>query len=375
MRVLVISHSAVVDIYRQKFHILAQLGCEIHLVLPPAWPEGNRWITAPSIDEESGIFIHELKAGGLGRVGGFYLKGIKALITRLKPNIIHLEEEPFSLVAWQVFRQARWQSIPIVFFTWENILRKYKLPLNLIDNYVIKKAKWAIAGNQAGKTVLYKRGFKGKVEVIPQYGVDTTFFKSLPKEKSGQSEKIYTIGYLGRLLVEKGILTLLKAVKEINFVCKLLIVGAGEYQTKMREHIEAMELNNKVTIFPAVSNSDMPKILNQLYVLVLPSETTLKWKEQFGRVLVEAMACEIPVIGSDSGEIPQVIEAAGLIFPEKDYQSLAKKLTRVYSDQALAKQLAQRGRERVVAKFTNQKIAEATLVIYKNMLSQSEVCE
>jgi len=80
---------------------------------------------------------------------------------------------------------------------------------------------------------------------------------------------------------------------------------------------------------------------------VLPSETQANWKEQFGRVLIEAMACGTPVVGSNSGEIPQLISSSGggLVFPERDASAFAAALKRLIADQVLRRSCAEKGRQ------------------------------
>ena len=103
--------------------------------------------------------------------------------------------------------------------------------------------------------------------------------------------------------------------------------------------------------------------------MALPSLTRKNWKEQFGRVLIEAMACEMPVIGSDSGEIPNVIGDAGLVTPEGDAQALAAALARLGADPALRADLARRGRQRVLDRFTQEQVARRTAALYQEVLS------
>jgi glycosyltransferase involved in cell wall biosynthesis len=103
--------------------------------------------------------------------------------------------------------------------------------------------------------------------------------------------------------------------------------------------------------------------------LVLPSRTTKKWKEQFGRVLIEAMACEVPVIGSDSGEIPNVIGESGLVFREGDADDLYSKLEVLINNKDVGVKLAEKGRQRVLNNFTQEKVAKETYKIYQKIMS------
>ena len=120
-----------------------------------------------------------------------------------------------------------------------------------------------------------------------------------------------------------------------------------------------------------MSSVEVPSYLNGLDALVLPSRTTPSWKEQFGRILIEAMACEVPVIGSSSGEIPNVIGDAGLVFPEDDVAALRAHLIRLMADPALADDLGRRGRARVLAHYTHAQVATATYDVYQQLLQTS----
>jgi glycosyltransferase involved in cell wall biosynthesis len=118
----------------------------------------------------------------------------------------------------------------------------------------------------------------------------------------------------------------------------------------------------------------MPGLYRKMDVLVLPSRTRPNWKEQFGRSLVEAMACGVTVVGSDSGEIPHVIGDAGLLFPEGQAGELRERLSRLMADAALRQALAQRGRDRVVALFTQAQIAARTYQVYREVLGGQSAC-
>src|SRR5260370_35099434 len=110
--------------------------------------------------------------------------------------------------------------------------------------------------------------------------------------------------------------------------------------------------------------------MQQMDVFVLASLTRPNWKEQFGRVLVEAMACGTTVIGSRSGEIPHVIGDAGLLFQEGNVQELASCVRQLLDDPALSAQLAAKGRQRVLEHYTQERIARQMYEVYTEMMGK-----
>jgi glycosyltransferase involved in cell wall biosynthesis len=368
MKVCVVSHSAVVDAYREKFHALA--GAEprwnFRLALPAHWPEGNRTVTAPASGTEHGVGVKVFPVRWSGKVGGFFLPGLAPWLRAERPDILHLEEEPYALAGWQAVR-ALLPGARVVFFTWENIFRTYKPPLRWIDRWMLKRADWALAGNHEAADVLRQRGFGKSITVLPQYGVNPAVFAPAAHARGGT----FTLGYMGRLLEEKGIHTLLAAAACLTFPFRLIITGEGDRGESLRAQAARLGLQAKVTFRSAVPHAGMPAAYRELDALVLPSETRPAWKEQFGRVLTEAMACGVPVVGSDSGEIPHVIGDAGLVFPEGDAAALAERLTRLHASADLRRDLAARGRERVLANFTTAQVAQKTLAVYRQLAGKS----
>ena len=125
---------------------------------------------------------------------------------------------------------------------------------------------------------------------------------------------------------------------------------------------------DRIVFIDIIPPEEVPLYLNCMDVMALPSITTKQWKEQFGHVLIEAMSCEVPVIGSSSAEIPNVIGDAGLIFREGDSDDLCEKITMIMNNGKFKAELAMRGRERVLQKYTNEKIAEETYKVYEELL-------
>jgi glycosyltransferase involved in cell wall biosynthesis len=161
---------------------------------------------------------------------------------------------------------------------------------------------------------------------------------------------------------------LLKALAGLEGMWRAYILGSGPMKDDLQALARRLGLIDRVSFDGWIPSGQMPAFYRQLDALVVPSRTRPNWKEQFGRVLVESMACGVPVIGSNSGEIPNVIGNAGLIFPEDQVDRLREHLAKLLADEQLRADLARRGRERVLAHYTQTQIAAQTYQVYRTVL-------
>ncbi len=157
---------------------------------------------------------------------------------------------------------------------------------------------------------------------------------------------------------------------ELKEKIMLYFIGAGD----ALERAKQLAAEHSITFLhhPAVRNEELPEHLATMDMLVLPSRTTHVWIEQFGHILLEAMALQVPVIGSSSGEIPNVIGEAGLIFQEGDAAQLAASLDRLCGNENERSHFATLGRKRVEGHFTNEIIARRQMEIYEWMLREEQ---
>jgi glycosyltransferase involved in cell wall biosynthesis len=169
---------------------------------------------------------------------------------------------------------------------------------------------------------------------------------------------------------EKGQHILLRALAQLDGDWRLRLVGGGPMRAELESLARDLGIAERVTFLNQIPSTEMPAQYQEIDVLVVPSLTTPHWKEQFGpRATVEAMASGVPVIGSDSGAIPNVIaDDAGLIVPEGDIDALAVALRKLRDDPALRAKLGQRGRARVQTHYTHEGVAAATVRVYEEML-------
>jgi glycosyltransferase involved in cell wall biosynthesis len=122
-------------------------------------------------------------------------------------------------------------------------------------------------------------------------------------------------------------------------------------------------------------SSHLPHYFSGLDVLVLPSVSRPNWKEQFGRVLIEAMACDVITVGAHTGAIPEVIGDAGLTFAEGNVEELQIHLQQLIDDVSLRNDLREKGRRHVTEHYTQAAIARNTVEVYKQVLGRVETAE
>jgi glycosyltransferase involved in cell wall biosynthesis len=372
MKVFAISHSSVVARFRRKWDELARrTGVDLTLLIPRSWPEAGTHVSYPgkrgTAESRAAYRIVSRWTPFTGIHALHFHPLLLADMARARPDIVHIEEEPWNLATLHAACLARLLGARVIFFTWENVWRRYPFPLPLFLHAVMRLAHHAIAGNHEAPQLLRRRGFRKGIDVLPQYGVDPPETRAAAVRLPGS----FTVGFAGRLVPQKGLDTLLGAVAGLPGHVRCLVVGEGPYRRAVAAQAGALALDGRLEITGSVPHEVMQDYLTRMDVLVLPSRTTARWKEQFGRVLVEAMALGVPVIGSSSGEIPAVVGDAGLVFPEGDVDELRDRIRRLMEDAALRADLARRGCARALDRYTNQAIADATYAIYRRCLKAS----
>ena len=368
MHVLMVSKALVVGAYQRKAEEIARLGVELTVLVPPAWRD-RRGVQRAAPVHTQGYTFHTTPIRFNGNFHLHYYPDLARQLDALQPDVLHMDEEPYNLATWLALRTAARRQIPATFFTWQNLDRRYPFPFSRFERDNYRRAPIAIAGNRAASAVLRAKGYAGEIAVIPQVGVDPDLY--VPGEVAApRASQPFRIGYAGGLLPEKGLDDLLAACATLTGAWELTLVGEGEAQAHLAKLAAELGVAGRVRFAGRVDSTAMPAVYRTLDVIVLPSHTTPTWKEQFGRVLVEAMACQAPVVGSDSGEIPNVIGDAGLIFPEGDVTALARQIRRLMDDPALRRQLGMAGRQRVLANYTMAHIAAETVTVYAALAGQ-----
>lgn len=370
-----VSKALVVGAYQKKCEELSRLpDVSLRVVVPSYWREGKQRILL----ERRFTKGYDLVVRRMVLNGHFHLHfypGLWRDLRQVRPELVHLDEEAYNLATAHGIWLSRRRGAKTIFFTWQNISRDLPFPFRELERYCLRNADAAIAGNNAAKDVLRRKGFSKLVEVIPQFGVDPDVYRRagvVPAAVAGlgraDGSLPFVVGYIGRLVPAKGLQTLLEAVGGLKGDWLLLVVGDGPFKARLAQEAARSGIGDRLVLVPPVPSVSVPSYLALMDVLVLPSLTTPNWKEQFGRVLIEAMACEVPVVGSDSGEIPFVVGEAGLVFGEGRSDQLRAHLERLLESADLRLSLATKGRDRVLTCFTQRRVAEATYRFYSEVL-------
>ena len=371
MRVLMISKALVAGTSQRKLEELAKCpGVELTLVTPPYWQS----------DDGSKQTLERLYTNGYQMIvtnialnGNFHLHyypQLGKIMRDTQPEVVHIDEEAYNFATFQAMRLAVGRKAKALFFTWQNLYRSYPLPFRQMELYNYRHAAAALAGNRDAEEVLRRKGYTGKIHIIPQFGFDTDIYKRTEPRKSRAASDPFTLGFIGRLKEEKGLPLMIEALSYLPDYCRAVFVGHGPMRSALEEQAARLGVAERVIFKAGVPTYEVPAEMQQLDAFVLPSLTRPNWKEQFGRVLCEAMACETPVIGSDSGEIPYVIGDGGLVFPEGNAQELAARVRQLLDEPTLYASLAQKGRQRVLDNYTQEHIARQTYAVYQEMLGQ-----
>ena len=366
---MMLSRALRVGAYQRKAELMAAQGrLDLTVVVPERWREAGR--ERPI--ERSHVQGYRFWTTRLWLPNSFHLHAypdLGKILDRAQPALLHIDEEPYNLATFLALRAARRRGIGTLFFSWQNLARRYPPPFSWMERQVYRHADGAIAGSRGAAAVLRAKGYRGALWILPQFGVDADAFRPPPAPDprlDPDRTAPLTLGYAGRLVPAKGVDLLLHAVAGSGRSWRMALVGEGVEEDALRGLAADLGLTGRLHLRPWLPSTDMPGFYRDIDVLVLPSRTTASWKEQFGRVLIEAMACGTVCVGADSGEIGEVIGEAGIVFPEGDAAALAEALCRL-EDPVLRASLAEAGRRRVLERFTMERVADETLRIYREL--------
>jgi glycosyltransferase involved in cell wall biosynthesis len=373
-RLLTIGHSYVIASNRRLAHEMAVQGrghWEVTAIAPERLTGDLRAVALePIAGEACAVESLRMRLGSSPHLR-HYERRLRSVLKR-KWDVVHVWEEPYVAACAQVASAAP-IGARLVPATFQNIVKRYPLPLRYFEGQVMRRANaWIAFGHTVHDAQHAKPEYASRMSRVISPGVDVDRFRPDPQAgaavrgRLGWTDDVPVVGFLGRFVPEKGLTTLMRALERTTSPWRALFVGGGP----MLDDLTAFAATrpDRVTVLTDVVHDEVPQHLNAMDVLCAPSETTSRWREQFGRMLIEAMACGVPVIGSQSGEIPHVLADAGLLVEERNQAQWTNAIERLLGDGNARRQLAARGLTRVQERFALPVVARAHLQFFEELL-------
>ncbi|MDB9786958.1 glycosyltransferase [Bacteriovoracaceae bacterium] len=372
MRILAIGHAFIVDTNRKVFHALSKLpNTNVDMVLPRVW-QSNLVSTIEFQESTADESIDNIYPIDVYRKGNgsfyFYHFDLFNIFRNNTYDFIYIWQEPWSISAAQAIFFAKITSSKnagIYLQVAQNIRKKHLTPLIPWERFLSRSVTEYFCCSEGVRDVI-----RWKKLDAPDSLLSLGFDESLVKDhihfpvKKGK----ITLGYIGRLSPEKGLDDLISATElyyEGNKEIQLVIAGNGPLSSKLSQYPFIKYLG-------VLSHKDVGEFYNQIDFCVVPSKTTKFWKEQFGRVLIEAVAAGKITIGSNSGSIPEVMGSMDMpfVFEEGNVDQLSNLIRDVAKliGTGEAVTIAQRSKDIVLRQYSNKAIATK---IYQTFINKN----
>ena len=366
MRAVIVSRVYADPASRGKLKALAGLGISVAAAVPERWaPTGVRGERQTSFGEDGGV--RTVPVGVRGPTGpgtdpAWNTGALRRLLSEFRPDLLQVEEEPWTRAAATAGLLARRMRIPYFVLTRESLAQPHGLMGRLRRARTLAGARGVVAANRLAARLAVRDHPALPQRIIPQLGTP------LPLAGDRVRHTGLSIGFLGRLIPEKGLDLLFRACVKLVGRWTITVVGTGPAQEELEGLAERLGIAGRVTWLGALPRSGVEQIWPRLDVVVMPSRTTPRWVEVTPRAALDAMAHGIAVVGSKAGAIPEVVGEAGVVVPEEDVTALSETLQRLHDDPAEHQRLGAAGRRRVMDAFTDAAIAERTLAFWRDLL-------
>jgi glycosyltransferase involved in cell wall biosynthesis len=349
-KLLTLGHSYVVSLNRRLAHEMALAGrgrWDVTCVAPRYFHGGND--LAPVTLEPTPDQANELCAvpAYLTSRVHFFSYGLELRSLLRQPwDVVHAWEEPYILAGWEVSRWVQ-AGTKLVYRTAQSNSKRYPPPFAWFERSSMARAcGWICSGRSVEENLRLRPGYE-RPHLLSPLGVDMNVFSPNSSQRAAAAAKLGwqaagppVVGYVGRFVPAKGLHLLMAALDAVTEPWRALFLGAGELEGELKQW--AVRHGDRVRIL-RVPHDEVPAYVNLMDVLCAPSQTTTAWREQFGRMLVEAFACAVPVIGSDSGEIATVLGDAGVVVGETDVAGWTRAIQDLLASPAKRRELGERG--------------------------------
>jgi glycosyltransferase involved in cell wall biosynthesis len=366
VRALVVSRVYADPAARGKLRALAAQGATVAAAVPDRWvPAGLVQQQQTAWGDDGGVRTVPvpIRGGAEATANPFWHAGtIRGLLTDFRPELLQIEEEPWSNAAAAIARTARRLDIPYVLLARESLPHARSTLATLRRKRVLSGARGVIAVNSLADRLVTRGHPALPHRVIPQLGTP------LPLSVDRNQHPGLAIGFVGRLIPEKGLDLLFRAAVKLLGRWTLTVVGTGPAQEELETLAERLGIAGRVTWLGALPRSGVDLVWRTLDVVVLPSRSTPRWTEVAPRAALDAMAHGLAVVGSAAGAIPETLGDAGVVVPEEDVSALGDALQRLHDDRGELERVGAAGRRRVMDGYTDAAIAERTLAFWREVV-------
>ena len=365
MRAVIVSHTYIDPATRGKLKALVGLGVTLTVAVPARWSPGGRSPLLHSAwGTDGGVRIVPIPVSGdRGEEVGWKSADLHRLLSDFRPDILQIEAEPWTPAATAASARAEKLGIPIVIFGSESVVRPFTFLERWRRRRTLARARALVGGNRVAAGLLGRDRPGIPITVIPQLGLTP------PLESKRPDNGELAIGFVGRLVPEKGLDALFRACVKLLGRWHLTVVGSGPSQEMFEALAERLGIASRIIWRGALPPEELKRLWPEIDCLVVPSRTTGHWVETFHPALVEAMGHGVPVVGTDSGTLPEVIDTAGLVVPEDDIAALTAALQHLSDAPRERIRLGKESRLRVMREYVDDAVARRTLEFWQSVIA------
>jgi glycosyltransferase involved in cell wall biosynthesis len=370
MRLAVVSHPCITPVNQDLYaRVQAQTGWDVTILLPRRWKTEYGWRRVERWPAFRGGLV-PLPVALAGHIPlHAYIARMRSRLRALRPDVVYVHNEPYAVSTFQFSWAAHGLNVPVGFYSAQNLNKRYPWPVRRLERWVHAHADFALPVSSAVANVLRGKGFENRLEIVP-LPVDVERLYPAT-ERPSRKGRPFTAAYVGRLADEKGLDTLITAMSLISQDdARLLIAGDGPALHDLRAQADSLGVQHRASWEGYVPHESIMSVYRRADVLIVPSKTVRSWKEQFGRVVIESLACGVPVISSDSGELPKLMArtGGGWTFAEGNADALAHAIRQVIANPTEARERAERGRRAVEQLFSADAVARQFIAVVEDVV-------
>ena len=337
-------------------------GWSIRLLTTSVWKDEYGKLVAASAEPQNGSDLVAVPVALKGNIPlHFFVGGLRKHVRAFRPDLVYIYHEPYAAATFQMLRATRAvTSAPVGIRSAQNLVKRYPVPFRQTERYVYRHSDFAVVVSETVGRTLRTKGYTKPIDVIPM-PVDLARFTPRASPPT-DSTRALRIGFVGRLVPEKGLDTAIRALALTPpGAARLTVIGSGPDEPRARSLAAQLGVAARVTWRGALEHDEVARSYQDMDLIVVPSRPTPRWQEQFGRVVIEAAACAVPAIVSGSGELPNLINhlGAGWVAQDSEARTFATIIRHLHSERAELHETALTARTAVETTFSDDAIVQS----------------